>query len=140
MEPLTEKQLLSKLYVDLALGYVSKYDYDEFVGKIIHEVLKVDSNNLRALQLKLNYHIKNLEYVMEQLNIGEHNFQNIKYFPKAVTLYKKIVNEDTQIRRLGFKPMPQKEYEKWLKSLENNKNKQETKRLINSFKGSVIKD
>jgi len=139
MQPLDKRQLLSKHYVDLTLGYISKYGYSPIVAEMLNKALEIDKNNISAKRLSINYAIVNLEYIMHQYGISKEEIQKIQHIPQAMELYNSIVEKSKEIDRLGYKPMPKELYEKWLKSLDNFKNKQQTKKEIKQLEIKMIK-
>ena len=80
-------------------------------------------NNIFALQLKSDYHVRLFSYVARQL--GEPPVEQLRNYPKAYEMYKNCCLLMKQINDLGYEPMPEETYKKWLKSLEQNKKMQE---------------
>jgi hypothetical protein len=130
MQPLTEKQLLSEMMVDLAKGYSVKFGYDEFVEQVIDKAIELYPNNVFAQMVKSDYRTLRFHYVAQQLELNQDNFQNLKYYPKAIELFKQRNEQYDLVDNLGYEDMPLEDYEKWLNSLNQAKSKQESKQMM----------
>jgi hypothetical protein len=83
MQPLTERQLLSEIMVDLAKGYSVKFGYDEFVEQVIDKAIELYPNNVFAQMVKSDYRTLKFHYVAQQLGLNLDNFQNLKLLSKS---------------------------------------------------------
>jgi len=127
MLPLNQKELLSHVLFDLAKGYAVKYCYDRFVEQVIEKALELDPNNINAQMVKSDYRTMRFMYVQKQLNVSP---DNIHKYPKAKQLLDEMYAQYDIVDNLGFAQMPAEAYEKWLGSLQNAKQKQDSKQLI----------
>ena len=127
MLPLNQKELLSHVLFDLAKGYTVKYCYDRFVEEVIDKALQLDPNNINAHMVKSDYRTMRFMYVQKQFNLSPDNI--IKY-PKAKRLLDEMLAQYSVVDNLGFEEMPAEAYEKWLGSLQNAKQKQESQQMI----------
>jgi hypothetical protein len=142
MQNHTKPQLLSRLYSDLASGYIHKFGYDEFVEKVINKSLDLYPQNITSQMIKSNYNTERFQYVMKQLGIDPTNkqeLQQINNFPQAIALLNATNNQYKHIDEIGFEPMPAGAYEGWLTSLNGEKSKQENEKFKKQFKGLIIK-
>lgn len=130
MQPLTEKQLLSEMMVDLAKGYSVKFGYDEFVEQVIDKAIELCPNNIFAHMVKSDYITLRVNYVTQQIRLKRENSQDLKYYPKAIELYKQRNEQYNLLDNLGYEDMPLEDYEKWLNSLTQAKSKQESKEMM----------
>ncbi len=140
MQNLSKKELLSQFYTDLASGYIHKFGYDEFVYKIIQKALQLYPNSINAQMHLSIYQQEKFRFVTKQLNINPENkkqLQQIKYYPKAVQLLNQVNLQFDKIDDLGFQFMPLDAYEKWLGSLKQIKNKQESQIAADQIKGLI---
>lgn len=138
MQPLNHQELLSQQLVDLAAGYVHKYGYDEFVQAVVEKALKLYPNSIAANMLKANLDTARFEYVMRQIGINPHDskqLQNIRYYPKAIELLNTVNGQYAVIDNLGYEPMPEEAYQKWLQAMTAEQQKQEDKAIQEQFKG-----
>ncbi len=134
MQPLTQKQLLSEMMVDLAKGYSVKFGYDEFVEKVLEKAIELYPNNIFAQMTKSDYRTLHFFYVQKQLNVKPNEIQN---YPKAKELLDKMYEQYDLIDNLGYEEMPLEDYEKWLNSLNEAKQQQESKQIILKLNNSI---
>ena len=74
--------------------------------------------------------------MLDQIGINPHNkeeFQNIRYFPEAVKLLAQVNGQYDKIDNLGFEFMSPEAYQKWLNSLQEHKQQQDTKDMKKQF-------
>lgn len=142
MQNHTKTQLLSRMYSDLASGYIHKFGYDEFIEKVINKSLELYPKNITSQMIKSNYETERFKYILQQLGITPENKQDIQQlqnYPEAIEVLKKRNEQYQQIDDLGFEPMPAEAYEEWLASLNTEKSKQENEKFKKQFKGIIIK-
>jgi hypothetical protein len=129
--------LLSNFYVDLANGYIHKFGYDDFINEVVSKSIELNPNNINAQMIKANYLAQRFEYVCYQLKINPRDnkqLQNIHNYPKVVEMLHQVNQQNKLIDNLGYSQMPAEAYEKWLDSLQEEKNKQENENLKKQFK------
>lgn len=129
MQPLREKQLIAHTLYDLAKGYTSKFCYDSFVETVINKALELDPNNINAQMVLSDYKTLRFQYVISQIKVPP---QHIHKFPKAKELLDEMYAQYEVVDNFGYEDMPADEYEKWLNSLNDAKQKQQSQEL---FKG-----
>ncbi len=137
MHPLSQEALYAHQFVQLALGYVRKYGYDELVNEIIGKALEVYPNHVNAQLIKSNYDTFKMHYALSQLGIGRHNFEQIKHYPFAMELYQNVSKQYQQVDELGYEEMPEEAYQKWLHSVKEKQNKQKNTTLQSSIKNNL---
>ncbi|MEO0901311.1 MAG: hypothetical protein AAFY00_04580 [Bacteroidota bacterium] len=135
MHPLNDAELLSNHFDQLALGYVRKYGYDEFVAEVLETAIELNPKNITAHLSKANLQGLTLKYATEQLGITKDNFNEIRMYPELVKLYKSVVGQYSYIDNLGYAEMPPELYEKWLSSVDEKGQEQ----LNESFGAKPIK-
>ncbi|MEM9363629.1 MAG: hypothetical protein AAGA43_13405 [Bacteroidota bacterium] len=135
MHPFNDTELLSNHFDQLALGYIRKYGYDEFVAEVLETAIELNPNNITAHLSKANLQALTLKYATEQLGITKNNFNEIRKYPELVKLYRSVVGQYDYIDNLGYAEMPQELYEKWLSSV----NEQEEEQINKSFNINPIK-
>lgn len=104
MENLTKRELLGMAYFDLARGYVRKFGYDEFVGKVIEKALELYPNGIAQNMEKANVERARILSVLQRLGINpddKRDMQNIGYFPKAIEQFKQLQEQFKNIDNLG---------------------------------------
>jgi len=134
MQPLTEKQFLSEMMVDLAKGYSIKFGYDEFVEQVIEKAIELYPNNVFAQMVKSDYRTLHFFHVQKQINVPP---ERIHEYPKANELLDKMYEQYEIVDNLGCEEMPLEDYEKWLNSLKETKQKQENQQLILKLNKSI---
>ena len=134
MQPLTKKQLLSEIMVDLAKGYSIKFGYDEFVEQVIEKAIEIYPNNVFAQLVKSDYITLHFFYVQRQINVP---YERIHEYPKAKELLDKMYEQYKILDNLGYEEMPLEDYEKWLNLLNEAKQKQESQHMILKLNKSV---
>lgn len=131
MQPLSERQLLSHSMFDLAKGYSKKFCYDSFVEEVINKALELDPNNINAHMLKSDYLTLRFRYIETQLDINEQNYRQIlPQYPIAKDIFIARGKQYALIDNLGYEDMPAASYEKWLNSLNDAKQKQESNQML----------
>lgn len=136
MQNMSGRQLLAQLLADFAMGYTHKFGYDPFVNQVIDKVLELNPNSISANMLKSNYLTIQFEYIAQQVGINprdKNDLQNIRFYPKIVELLNQTNAQYDKVDNLGFEFMPADAYEKWLNSLQDAHQKQESEELKNQF-------
>lgn len=141
MQNLSKKELLSQFYTDLAMGYIEKFGYDEFVQTVIQKALDLYPNNINAIMVLSNFNTVRFEYAMKKLGINpnkKEELQKISQYPETIGWLNETNSQYQKIDDLGFVQMPADAYENWLGSLKNTKNKQDNETFKKQFKGLII--
>lgn len=133
MQNLTKKELLSQTFVDLASGYIHKFGYDEFVGKILDKAQQLNPNNINAVLWESNLNQERFVKACNNLGINPNDkdeLQKIKNFPELIAQLRNINGQFDFIDQSGFTQMPAEQYEKWLGSLQKAENKQRSDEIL----------
>jgi hypothetical protein len=128
MDTISTKQAVSTCLLDLAKGYYHKFGYDDFMLQCADTVLKYCPNVIDAYQIKADYYTILFQYVGKQLPI--HSIEELYKYPQAFEIYIKRNELYQTIDDLGYAEMPEKEYQKWLKSVGEQAKKQENQAKI----------
>lgn len=124
LKPQTKEQVIAQCIADLAMGYIDKYGYDNFVTQCVDSVLKYDPNNLSALKINANHITRRTLYVVDQL--GRPRLAEIKAnYPQAYALYEEMQQSYERVDATGHRDMPPEAYEAWLKSVNEEKERRE---------------
>jgi hypothetical protein len=143
MQNLSKQQLLSQFYVDLALGYIHKFGYDEFIERAASKALQLYPNSITANLLLSNYYTKRFEFAISKVGINPNDhdeLQKIKDYPEIIQYLNATNNQYQKVDNMGYQLMSADAYEKWLNSLNEAKNKQNNETLKKQFKGTIIKN
>lgn len=132
MKNLSEKELLSQTFVDLASGYIHKFGYDEFVAKVLEKALELNPNNVNASAWKSNTDQTRFAQVTKRLGFNlqsEEDFENMKKNPYLVGQMLEIKHGHEKIEKAGYSTMSAEEYSTWLGSLKQGENKQKNQEI-----------
>lgn len=131
MQPLTDQQLLSHCLSGMAQGYIKKYCYDSFVEEVVDKSLELDPNNIHANMVKANYLTSRFGHIQNQLGINEQNYRQILgQYPVAKDIFIARNKQYAVLDNLGYEEMPGEAYEKWLNSLNEAKQMQESRQIF----------
>ena len=118
MDALTEKQSIALCLWDLAMGYQKDNGYDDFVLKCCNAVIKHYPTSITALMTKQNC----ISFIGKKQQ-EEAKKKGVKSTPEMEKTHKEYVALNKQIEDLGYREMPQEQYEQWIKSVEDEKQK-----------------
>lgn len=122
MDILSKKELIAGTLHELGKGYAQKFGYDRFVLKTAETTLKHHSNDVFAMQLKADCATMRFKYVLHQLNYPPKN--QIHLYPKANQILQEMYEIYGYIDQTGYEDMPEETYKAWLKSFNEQKDKQ----------------
>src|SRR5690606_14880538 len=108
---------------DLLQGYLKKFDYDGFAEQIRKQILSTNPENMTGLMIEAN--IKRVIALSKINAVGRPPESELSKYPEAYQAYMEMHRAFERIDDLGFQDMPKEAYEKWLKTIEVEKNKQE---------------
>lgn len=124
MKPQDRKQVIAHCLADLASSYVTKYGYDSFVNQCVDTVLSYAPGNTTALAIKSNYLGERLLYVAGQ--IGRPPLEILKAnYPLAYKMLEERNSFYKKMDDMGYTEMPPEIYEKWLNSVNEEKERRE---------------
>lgn len=138
MDTLSYNQALVHNLVDLAKGYRQKFGYDDFYLEMVNYAIGKDRKNVFARMMKANYHTELFGYIYDQYKSTGTKQSNST--PRGVAqAYQAMTSSHAELEALGYEDIPLFVYEKWLSSLQSEKNKKEHLQKYNLLKGTVIK-
>lgn len=132
--PQTKKQVMSHLYNDLAMGYIQKFGIDGFVKEMLDKSLNLNPNGITGNILRNNYLFAQIRYVANQLQVK--NIRSLRQYPKAMETLQKLQNQDEKLRNIGFDPVPDEVYKRWLEQIKKAK-KEQQKKHIQKFNNQI---
>ena len=134
LQPLTQSQMLSHRFSDLANGYIKQYCYNEFVYRIVEKALEIDPLNMSAQAIKSNFLTENYKHVEAELGINRNNFrEKFKAYPLAKRVFLARNYQYQIIDELGYAEMPEEAYERWIRRMKKKAWEQESKRRLKSL-------
>lgn len=127
LDTLSQQQLLAMCMYDLAMGYVHDYGYDCFVEIALKQALPIDPKGIQG-QIMLG----NIWTAKTGKAVRYYNIKTKSDFDKnivATALQRRMLDSYNTIDGLGYQKMPKEAYAKWLKSVNDEKEKQEQREL-----------
>jgi len=123
LDTLSQRQLYAQCMADLLLGYLSKFQYDGFAETMRQKILQLNPQNMTAMlldaKLKTNMALHKINAAGRPLEKDLHNY------PDAYLAYLLMQQSYDTVDGLGFQDMPAEAYQRWLKSVDQEKKKQE---------------
>jgi hypothetical protein len=116
MDALTEKQSVALCLWDLAMSYEREYGYDEFVLKCCNTVIKHYPTSITALMTK-----QNCLQAIGKKQQEDAKRKGIVITTEIENIHKEYQVLHKQIKELGYREMPQDLYERWINSVEEEK-------------------
>lgn len=129
MDTLNNQQTVAYMMQDLAQGYGIKYGNDGFVIEALNKSMEYFPNSIHGMMLKSNYYTGLLNQYLYEIETR----YNEKPTPQQLKTKYPIVY-DTYVQRnamydmidnTGYEPISAEQYEAWLKSIGEEKNRQE---------------
>lgn len=139
LEPLTKKETIVQCLNDLALGYLKKFGYDQFVLECADLAMQHDSNSLSAHQIKANYFMMLDKYVQYQYRAKGLKRDSYKKDKEASAIVSEAISQNTIIEQLGYSEMPPEIYVAWLKSAQKESMKQQHQKEVKVLGGMIEK-
>jgi len=127
LDTLSQRKLYAQVLSDLLLGYISKFPYDDFAEQIRQKILQVNPDNTTALIVDAN--IKTQIALQKIKAAGSPKENDLPNYPDAYKAYQQMMDAHARVDETGYQDMPKDEYQKWLKSMEQEKQKQASKEM-----------
>jgi hypothetical protein len=138
LDTLSKRKIVAQCFVDLAHGYKTKFCYDKFLLQCANQSIKYFPNDIYAQQIKSDYYTLLFNHVVNK--IGRPPIADLPKYSKAYEIYKTRNQLYELVDNLGYEPMPGDAYQKWLQSVQEEKNKQEGDQLKLNLQQSLRKD
>ena len=139
MDTLSNQQTVAYMMQDLAQGYGMKFGSDGFVLKALNKSMEYFPNSIHGMKLKSNYYtglFQNYMYTIKNKYKDNPNPQQLKVkYPIAYDAYLQMTAMYDLIDNTGYEPITPAQYENWLNSISQERNRQEhlkqEKQLLN---------
>lgn len=135
LDTLNQRQLYAQCLSDLLLGYMDKFGYDDFAEQMRQRILQVNPNNTTANIIDAN--IKTQIALQKIKAAGNPKEKDLPNFPEAYQAYLNMQAAYDKVDGLGYQDMPKEAYQKWLKSIDQAKKKQENKEIQERLQGEI---
>jgi hypothetical protein len=133
VKPLSKKETVAQVVLDLAKGYRNKYGHDEFYLNMVRTALNHQPNNVTGIYMMASYHYWLFQYILEQdpyiLKKPKSENPEVWQIIDTVTFY------NNKLISLGYEEMPKEVYADWLKSID--KEKEKSKQMITAIQESI---
>jgi hypothetical protein len=127
LDTLSQRQLYARCLSDLLLSYLHKFGYDEFSAGIKQRILELEPQNITALIVDAN--LKREMAWKEIQAAGRPKEEDLPKFTVAYKAYQDMQAAIKKVDDLGYQDMPPEAYQAWLKSIEQEKQRQATRTL-----------
>ena len=127
LDTLSRRQLFGQCLADLLLGYMQKIGYDDFAEQIRQKILEISPRNSTALIVEAN--IKTQAAIEKIIQAGRPPVKELINHPEAYQAWLNMHAAYEKIDATGYQDMPPEAYQQWLRSIEQEKKKQETREL-----------
>ncbi len=127
LAPQSPKETITQCLNDLALSYQQKFGYDDFVLESSQLALKHYPMSISAMQTISNCITAYCYFIAEQ-----HGFPPIEQIGKYPDLQKRytlMLDLEKDIENLGYIKIPPEEYAKWLKTADDESQKEKQEQL-----------
>lgn len=131
LDTLTTKQVLAEQVLDLALGYEHYYGFDEFVDKCAALGLKYYPQGMQGNIIVYDAALARFNRAANKA--APPSFEAAMLVPGLKALWTEVERTKHVLDAMGFEKMPAAQYEAWLKSLDAEKNRQESRRAAARF-------
>jgi hypothetical protein len=127
LDTLSQRQLYAQCMADLLLGYLKKFGYDDFAEQIRQRIMQLNPNNMTALIVDTE--TKKRVAMQKILAAGKPPEEKLSQYPEAYQAFLAMQDAFDRVDALGYQDMPKEAYQAWLKSIEQEKKKQEQREL-----------
>lgn len=136
LDTLSARQLYAQCLADLLIGYDHKVGYDDLADAIKQAILQLSPNNLAARVIDAN--VKTSGALEKIAAAGHPKEADLPKYPAAYNAYMAMDAAYKLIDDLGYQQMPNDAYQRWLKSIEQEKARQESKALKERMQREVL--
>lgn len=137
LDTLSGNQLYAQLLSDLLQNYTEKIGYDDISDQLSDKILSINALNMAALMTKANFHTFIARQKIQEA--GNPPLDELPNYPDANRAYQRMLQSYQRIEQTGFQDMPKEEYQKWLKTVEQEKKKQENLEMQKKMKEEINK-
>lgn len=121
LDTLSKNGIISTLIADLTMGYIEKEWYDDFAFEMIKELEKVCCTNIQVHLMKADMVTVQTQNLMEKYHYP--SVEQLMKYPELNAKYNEMLLQYDKLDNLGYMKMPEEIYQKWLASLDQEKQK-----------------
>ena len=127
LDTLSQRQLYAQCLADLLISYEREHGHDDFAEQMKQKIQQINPNNLTAKIVDAN---QNKDDAISKIRAaGKPSLKDLPNYPEAYKAYLKMQESYKEIDNTGFQDMPKEAYRVWRKSVEKEKQKEETKEI-----------
>ncbi len=127
LDTFSQKRLWVYCLSDLLMGYMDKFGYDDFAAQMRKKIEQLEPKNLTALIIDENEITKRTMRMIRAA--GVKGVDDLPNHPNEYAAYKEMHAAYAMIDGTGYQDMPKEAYERWLKTIEDEKKKQENQEI-----------
>jgi hypothetical protein len=138
LDTLSSRQLYAQCLGDLLTGYLDKTKrYDDLARQMNQKILSLDSTNITGLMTLLNLHTF---IYWDQGKAARYPLaKDFPQYPALQAAYERVKFYGQKVEQTGFQQMPEEAYQRWLKSLAFEKERQQNKLEAEKLKQEIEK-
>ncbi|MEM0940661.1 MAG: hypothetical protein AAGI25_12860 [Bacteroidota bacterium] len=137
MNPLTKKEVVAQCVNDLMMNYIRKFGNEDFILEGTNLAIKHNQNNLTAHLINHHYYQELLQHILKQYQDKGLTDKALLQDEKAQYVYRQMMGSRALIDNLGYADMPADLYENWLRSVEDEGQKQEHRNKMRTLMGQI---
>ncbi len=127
LDTVSQKQLLALCIYDLAMGYIYDHGYDGFTETALRYALPLDPRGIQGNIILGNFWAAKTGKAIRYLNLATKEQFEQNAIAKA--LQKRMLQTYGRIDGLGYQKMPKEAYAEWLRTINEEKEKQDQREL-----------
>ncbi|WP_133176903.1 hypothetical protein [Terrimonas sp.] len=131
LDTLSSRQLYAQILSDLLLEYRMELGHDAVINDIIQKIQDIDPGNMVALLEQAIIATSALDNIIRAS--GYPPPSEIKQYPAIEQAYYKMQDVYKKLDDKGFQEMPPEIYQRWLKSMEEEAQKQQAEQEYNKL-------
>ena len=137
MAPLAKKEVIAQCINDLMLNYIRKFGYDGFIARGVSTVYDLRLHSISTHLINHNYYQALFQHILRQYALKGLTRQELSTDSYAMYVYRQIIGARKHIDKLGYADMPAEMYEKWLRSVEEESQKQVHRTKMRALMGHI---
>lgn len=137
LAPLSARELLGQVLMDLAGGYVKQFGYEDFVKACTNLALNTGLKSMSIHMHNHNYYRALLASIQRQYYGHGLTREQFKSDDRAGKVYEQWIGSQKHIEKLGYADMPEEHYQRWLQSVQQEGHKQEHRNRMRQLIGPL---
>lgn len=137
MTPLTKKELIAQSLNELALAHYKIFGYTPFAKACTDLALEYHTKSITAYQIKANYNLHLLQYIANQYQSKRYTSEQFNKDKKVRAIWEEMNHYNQSIDDLGFASVPEELYNEWIRAMDTEGNKQQSRTRLRQMINSV---